>query len=71
MRIKTAPPTIHTHGSVYQVEVVVVVSVVTLVLLFVLSCPKSASCIKLKKKVNRNVYAAVKPVFFILLVFCG
>jgi len=50
-KIKTAAPTIHTHGWAYQVCVSVCVVVVTVELPPPLSCPKTKVWIKLKIKI--------------------
>ena len=51
----STPPTTHTHGCVYQVEVVVVVVFVVLELELVLSCAHKATWTKHNARVVRNV----------------
>ena len=70
--MNTAAPTTHTHGCVYHVVVVFVVSFVTDVLELELDSPLPSwahitNCIRLKMKTSRNLLIIPSLAFFIFI----
>jgi hypothetical protein len=69
--MNTAAPTTQTHGWVYHVVVVVVVSFLTVVLelLLPLSCANEINCERVKKHIHKNRLKMLPPGFFICIDF--